>query len=1172
MDLHTYCASTRGGTLHLSPTHHHTVDALATLRELRRSMSKSPSKRHCASRSLASSPRSPLSPSQQRSPLYHAINASECFDENTGVNLRKPRPALRRAAAPHRLGVSLTTPSRTPIRRALSDSSDNGNAGPVQHDQSTPLSHTPKVSPPLPHPHKGTPTMGYFAPPDAAKDAAKALDFSVAKSSPLKRSDGVMNLEKAAFGSPSNKRRSLHGGFYEPTSTETMLDADDDMDDDEDDDDWDDDTPTQEQPFRSSLTSRFSPARKLTSPSRPFLRSHGARNRRSLESNLESPSLSRAPSRTKPRTSLDSNVPTRLFEPQRSDAPRAQAPPNLTIRTQHTRGTRQQPHPLSQAISPTSPTPTRSEHGEQQGPVFESPDTLKINFAKSLPIGALRPDARETKIALNDTLAHDAAFGTPDAFKVAKPDPAGFRSTGLISKRHRDPDDMPPPPDKQMPDTPCKKIPPGFGFSPSPTDDRAISKPRFTQPEFGTPSRTPQVQVSYTPAFPPSQNSDLSGPFANHTANRRTSFASIDGEEPRARSLSERADSQSSADELPPTPTKQPGTQSKPNSLRSSLLGRRPSFGPSTFVSPNGDEAPGEDPPSIFQRSTSGNHLSPHTPLEVSTQVPDPSGLTISPSSKQPKSPSFSSSFGSSLLRAPETPTSHRGLGDSVSFLGTHHLMMTPSNSAANHHDADPVLFARFKKVEWYGRGEFSEVYKVHQSSENMTSYFSPAEGSFVNSFNSQTPMADKVFVVKKSKAPYGSAKLRQKKMREASIMKALGKDDHVVNFIDSWEANNHLYIQTEFCEEGSLATFLEKQGRRGRLDDFRIWKILIELSQGIKHIHDSGFIHLDLKPANVFVDFAGTLKIGDFGLACEWPAPNNIEGEGDRRYIGPDLLQGAFDKPADIFALGMIMFEVASNVDLPDNGESWQQLRSGDWSGLPSLTSGSGSTDGSFHLSQDRMITSGSLQNVSATPDVHHTDIMDQSWRDVSAAPPKGAAVILEDVVQPPTFMIDPEDEGSLDRLVQWMMFPDPHQRPVIDQVLDANGCSWVQERRRSGATVFEGQRNISHPQSYRSRHVLGGIPYWTWSRPLWVRNSLLRNDTTRHDNISGSATVREIFGFGKLGVKRIVHGMGIGWELWSRGAHMFASTVQQLRRYFDFLVEMVSFEEGGPLGLLYG
>ena len=72
--------------------------------------------------------------------------------------------------------------------------------------------------------------------------------------------------------------------------------------------------------------------------------------------------------------------------------------------------------------------------------------------------------------------------------------------------------------------------------------------------------------------------------------------------------------------------------------------------------------------------------------------------------------------------------------------------------------------------------------------------------------------------------------------------------------------------------------------------------------------------------------------------MAARWPARAGIEGEGDREYIGPEILMGKYDKPADIFALGLIMLETAGNVELPDNGVSWQKLRNGDMSDVSQL------------------------------------------------------------------------------------------------------------------------------------------------------------------------------------------------------------------------------------------
>jgi mitosis inhibitor protein kinase SWE1 len=275
---------------------------------------------------------------------------------------------------------------------------------------------------------------------------------------------------------------------------------------------------------------------------------------------------------------------------------------------------------------------------------------------------------------------------------------------------------------------------------------------------------------------------------------------------------------------------------------------------------------------------------------------------------------------------------------------------------------------------------------------------------------------------------------------------------------MDSWENNGHLYIQTEFCEEGSLDGFLAQAGLKARLDDFRIWKILLELSLGLKQIHDEGFIHLDLKPANILVTFEGTLKIGDFGMAARWPAEEGIEGEGDREYIGPEILMGHFDKPADIFSLGLIMFEIAGNVELPDNGVSWQKLRNGDISDVPSLT-WSTETTSIFRDATGNPISDGSSFEELCTSELGDHGFDDDFLTSRQLNQPKPQRIARSgELVNPPSFMVDATHPQALDGIVRWMITPEPQHRPTADEILETYGVQFINQRRRAGATVFEG------------------------------------------------------------------------------------------------------------------
>ena len=90
-------------------------------------------------------------------------------------------------------------------------------------------------------------------------------------------------------------------------------------------------------------------------------------------------------------------------------------------------------------------------------------------------------------------------------------------------------------------------------------------------------------------------------------------------------------------------------------------------------------------------------------------------------------------------------------------------------------------------------------------------------------------------------------------------------------------------------------------------------------------HIHHQNVIHLDLKPANIFITIEGRLRIGDFGMASRWPRPasfgyngESLDREGDREYMAPEILNGKYGREADIFSFGMIMLECAGNIIVP--------------------------------------------------------------------------------------------------------------------------------------------------------------------------------------------------------------------------------------------------------------
>ncbi|KAK4191517.1 mitosis inhibitor protein kinase [Podospora australis] len=917
--------------------------------------------------------------------------------------------------------------------------------------------------------------------------------------SPLKRSDATMSLDQPSFGSPVAKRRSLHGlSNADDTSEPTVFDH----------------TPVAQpqqgfdihedanheyqltgsgaslfrdplvSPTPSALTKRSSSLRKSTVSQR--FGEKGSWGRRTGEKQLALFSLDTTTpvsNRNRPRLSLDQ------YQPLEDRGSPFSMPGTLPNPSAHPLArAANQPHPLSRSLTQSSSGSSLPDDSPTHIPVqFERP-RVPLNFSKSLPPGSQRP--------VNDS----GPVATPN-YKQAKPCLAAFASTGLISKQNHFPELGPakhPGAKVAMPDTPCKKQYNSHTYPPQQSSGGGRRNPH--RMSFGSASRSGSP-TSATP-FRGSGVYDRSGGLLFQQRNghsRTSSMFSLDGDDLAA----------SNDDFPPPTPTKNIfksfSTPAHPDVSRLFTTPAPPAFGlsntrptttpeeqsytppgaPATEEQVEADQAvepairpttpfTGSSPfmsvshpalggaptrttlfatpaPSrtapLFHASVNNaqytigepaTHASPlgmktytprtpQEPMHDSMAPPDPSSLSISGRSARP----------------PATPTTHEH--SLFSSFGDRRMSITPQNGARTG-DIDECLAARFDRTELIGQGEFSRVYRVVKHA---------APASFVSSGVSTTPRTppspnpEKVFAVKKISIP-ALVKEREAKLREVNILRALGHSTKVVHYVEHWEAYGHLYIQTEFCSEGSLEDFLKDVGSAGRLDDFRIWKIMVETTEGLAAIHEAGFAHLDIKPANILVNFDGSLKIADFGLATSLPPPKGIEGEGDREYIAPEILLGRYDKTADIFSLGLIILEVACNVFLPENGPTWQALRSGDLSFVPSLTAGE---------------TGAITRDANGLPIEHSSPLQENNHGETFPFEPMThnpsnlfGTPTRTDLREPPSFMVDASDPWSLDSIVKTMISPDPDARPTAQAILGSEPINWVNSRRHAGATVYEG------------------------------------------------------------------------------------------------------------------
>lgn len=86
-----------------------------------------------------------------------------------------------------------------------------------------------------------------------------------------------------------------------------------------------------------------------------------------------------------------------------------------------------------------------------------------------------------------------------------------------------------------------------------------------------------------------------------------------------------------------------------------------------------------------------------------------------------------------------------------------------------------------------------------------------------------------------------------------------------------------------------------------------------LRIARALHYAHQAGVLHRDVKPANLLVDRAGHTWLTDFGLAKTGDAKLTRTGQivGTLRYLAPERLRGSCDCRADVYGLGLTLYEL---------------------------------------------------------------------------------------------------------------------------------------------------------------------------------------------------------------------------------------------------------------------
>ncbi|KFP91050.1 Interferon-induced, double-stranded RNA-activated protein kinase, partial [Apaloderma vittatum] len=210
-------------------------------------------------------------------------------------------------------------------------------------------------------------------------------------------------------------------------------------------------------------------------------------------------------------------------------------------------------------------------------------------------------------------------------------------------------------------------------------------------------------------------------------------------------------------------------------------------------------------------------------------------------------------------------------------------------------------------------------------------------EGGYGNVFRATGKLDERTYAVKR---------VRFTKNVEREV-KGLASLDHenIVRYYCSWEGYDRvtypdsreksdkeircLFIQMELCEQGPLENWVERN-RRDRKYHEMAQTTFLQILEGVKYIHSEGFIHRDLKPQNIFLSRDDKIKIGDFGLVTSVDYETQTQNRGTKSYMAPEQAGDSYGNKVDIYALGLVWFEILSAVSCHEKMKLWPDVREG--------------------------------------------------------------------------------------------------------------------------------------------------------------------------------------------------------------------------------------------------
>ena len=195
-----------------------------------------------------------------------------------------------------------------------------------------------------------------------------------------------------------------------------------------------------------------------------------------------------------------------------------------------------------------------------------------------------------------------------------------------------------------------------------------------------------------------------------------------------------------------------------------------------------------------------------------------------------------------------------------------------------------------FEILEKLGDGAYSVVYKVKRKEDSN------------------------IYALKKVNLKGITEKEKENALNEVRILASV-KSPFVISYKEAFieEESETLCIVMEYADRGDLYQKIVHLKKMGCLiEEIDAWKIFIQMTRGLKSLHDLKILHRDLKSANIFLFSDGTAKIGDLNVSKVARRGLGYTQTGTPYYASPEVWdEKAYDNKSDIWSLGCVTYEM---------------------------------------------------------------------------------------------------------------------------------------------------------------------------------------------------------------------------------------------------------------------